>query len=74
MYDLTRLHTVMQERALTIFGLSKKARMPEATVRQIFQRGNGHPKSIEKMARALGLSLKDIVIPEEIKPPARKSA
>lgn len=68
MYDLTRLHTAMLEQGYTVLGLSVKAKMPEATVRQIFKRGSGHPDNLKRMAKTLGVELKDLL------PRTRKSA
>lgn len=62
MFDITLLHTTMLERGLTTFGLSKKAKMPEATVRQIFQRGSGHPANILKIARTLRVPMKRVIM------------
>lgn len=73
MYDVRGLHTLMEKKELTVLGLSKRARMPQATVRQIFERESGHPKNLGKIARALGVELKDFVIPEPSKQ-TRKSA
>lgn len=70
MYDVTQLYTVMLERGFTVTGLAKKARMPQATAAQIFKRGSGHPDNIKKIARALGMELKDILI----LPKSRKTA
>lgn len=36
--------------------------MPQATVDKIFRRGSGHPDNIKKMARTVGLKLKDIIV------------
>ena len=62
MYDVTRLHTAMVNQGFSVFSLSKKANMPEATVRQIFQRKSGRAENIKKIADALGIELKDIAI------------
>lgn len=61
MYDISILHDAMLERGLTVLGLAQKAKKPESTVRQIFKKQRGHPKSIKAIARALGLELKDLM-------------
>lgn len=73
MYDVTQLHRVMEEHGLTVLGLSKKAGMPQPTVRRIFIRGTGHPGNLERLARALGMELRDIVVSNPPKK-TRKSA
>lgn len=70
MYDITLLHTAMQERGWSVFELAAKCGKNEATIRQLFKRGSGRPGTVKLIAKTLGVPMKKIVIPE----PRRKSA
>jgi len=64
-YDVGEIQKAQLEQALTNSELAKRAAVTRRTVADVYQRGGGTPKTIEKLAKALGLEIKDLVVEVE---------
>lgn len=61
MYNIDLLNDARLERGWPTLKLATVSGVPESTVRGILTKGSGHPENIEKIARALGFTLKDLL-------------
>ena len=57
MYDISKLQDAMIDQGLNVLMLSRKSKVPEATIRGIFKKHSGHVENIKAVAMALGYTL-----------------
>ena len=61
MYDTSILKYAQLKKGWTNLELAARAKIPESTVRGMFQRGSAHPRTIKKVARVLRVKIEDLI-------------
>lgn len=61
-YDISLIDRKRMEKPWTVLEMSKRCKVPESTLRDMFKRGTAHPDTIKKAAKSLGIELSALIV------------